>query len=132
MCMMLKLQGHKTLQCCRYSVMPKTKKCLEDIDSFIKKHHRDDCGIIYCLSKMDCEKVAGKLQVYSLKFTLFCVQSSRRVMKLKSYANYLVNFENYQYPPNITEVIMRHTVILNVSTYQFIINLVLVDSILYH
>ncbi|KAK1374273.1 DNA helicase [Heracleum sosnowskyi] len=46
----------------QYSVMPKTKKCLEDIDSFIKNHHRDDCGIIYCLSKMDCEKVAEKLK----------------------------------------------------------------------
>ncbi|KAH9325909.1 hypothetical protein KI387_006087, partial [Taxus chinensis] len=46
----------------RYAVMPKTKKCVEDIDKFIKGNHRDDCGIIYCLSRMDCEKVAEKLQ----------------------------------------------------------------------
>ncbi|XP_012071305.1 ATP-dependent DNA helicase Q-like 4A isoform X1 [Jatropha curcas] len=45
-----------------YSVIPKTKKCLDDIDKFIKENHFDECGIIYCLSRMDCEKVAEKLQ----------------------------------------------------------------------
>ncbi|WOL11143.1 hypothetical protein Cni_G19904 [Canna indica] len=47
-----------------YSVLPKTKKCMEDIDKFIKENHFDECGIIYCLSRMDCEKVAEKLQEY--------------------------------------------------------------------
>ncbi|KVH93498.1 DNA helicase, ATP-dependent, RecQ type [Cynara cardunculus var. scolymus] len=46
----------------RFSVIPKTKKCMEDIDKFIKDNHFDECGIIYCLSRMDCEKVAEKLQ----------------------------------------------------------------------
>ncbi|KAL5562840.1 hypothetical protein UlMin_032587 [Ulmus minor] len=46
----------------RYSVIPKTKKCLDDIDKFIKENHYDECGIIYCLSRNDCEKVAEKLQ----------------------------------------------------------------------
>ncbi|XP_041012179.1 ATP-dependent DNA helicase Q-like 4A [Juglans microcarpa x Juglans regia] len=45
-----------------YSVIPKTKKCVDDIDKFIKENHFDECGIIYCLSRMDCEKVAEKLQ----------------------------------------------------------------------
>ncbi|XP_059648178.1 ATP-dependent DNA helicase Q-like 4A [Cornus florida] len=45
-----------------YSVIPKTKKCVDDIDNFIKENHFDECGIIYCLSRMDCEKVAEKLQ----------------------------------------------------------------------
>ncbi|XP_004485478.1 ATP-dependent DNA helicase Q-like 4A [Cicer arietinum] len=45
-----------------YSIVPKTKKCLEDIDKFIRENHFDECGIIYCLSRMDCEKVAEKLQ----------------------------------------------------------------------
>ncbi|KAM2156196.1 hypothetical protein ACFX1R_041918 [Malus domestica] len=46
----------------RYSVIPKTKKCLDDIDKFIKENHYDESGIIYCLSRMDCEKVAERLQ----------------------------------------------------------------------
>ncbi|KAK9070993.1 hypothetical protein SSX86_009561 [Deinandra increscens subsp. villosa] len=46
----------------RYSVMPKTKKCMEDIDKFIKDNHFDECGIIYCLSRKDCERVAETLQ----------------------------------------------------------------------
>ncbi|KAL6629187.1 hypothetical protein ACP70R_028952 [Stipagrostis hirtigluma subsp. patula] len=46
----------------RYFVRPKTKKCLEDIDAFIGKNHPNECGIIYCLSRMDCEKVAEKLR----------------------------------------------------------------------
>lgn len=44
-------------------MFPKTKKCVEDIDNFIREKHFDECGIIYCLSRMDCEKVAEKLQV---------------------------------------------------------------------
>ncbi|XP_057247838.1 ATP-dependent DNA helicase Q-like 4A isoform X2 [Beta vulgaris subsp. vulgaris] len=45
-----------------YSVIPKTKKCVEEIDSFIRENHFDECGIIYCLSRMDCEKVADQLK----------------------------------------------------------------------
>ena len=49
--------NHVHFQHCRYSVVPKTKKCLEDIDKFIRVNHFDECGIIYCLSRMDCEKL---------------------------------------------------------------------------
>uniref|UniRef100_A0A7N0TXR1 DNA 3'-5' helicase n=1 Tax=Kalanchoe fedtschenkoi TaxID=63787 RepID=A0A7N0TXR1_KALFE len=54
-----------------YYVTPKTKKCLEDIDKFIKENHFDECGIIYCLSRMDCEKVAEKLQEYGHKAAFY-------------------------------------------------------------
>ncbi|RAL39559.1 hypothetical protein DM860_003092 [Cuscuta australis] len=55
----------------RYSVIPKTKKILEDIDTFIRENHFDECGIIYCLSRMDCEKVAEKLQEYGHKAAFY-------------------------------------------------------------
>jgi hypothetical protein len=55
----------------RYYLRPKTKKCLEDIDGFIRKNHPNDCGIIYCLSRMDCEKVAEKLRVISWNYKQF-------------------------------------------------------------
>ncbi|RRT78120.1 hypothetical protein B296_00027594 [Ensete ventricosum] len=54
-----------------YCVIPKTKKCLEDIDKFIKENHFDECGIIYCLSRMDCEKVAEKLQEFGHKAAFY-------------------------------------------------------------
>ncbi|PPD89854.1 hypothetical protein GOBAR_DD13201 [Gossypium barbadense] len=54
-----------------YSVIPKTKKCVEDIDKFIKENHFDECGIIYCLSRMDCEKVSEKLQEYGHKAAFY-------------------------------------------------------------
>jgi len=44
-------------------VEKKSKKCLEDMDKFIKENHRNESGIVYCLSRIDCEKVAEKLQV---------------------------------------------------------------------
>lgn len=55
----------------RFSVIPKTKKCMEDINKFIKANHDDECGIIYCLSRMDCEKVAEKLQEYGHKAAFY-------------------------------------------------------------
>ncbi|KAI3844083.1 hypothetical protein MKX03_001434, partial [Papaver bracteatum] len=45
-----------------YSTVSKTNNCMEDIDKFIRDNHLDECGVIYCLSRMDCEKVAEKLQ----------------------------------------------------------------------
>eukprot|EP01018_Ginkgo_biloba_P018735 Gb_33079 [translate_table: standard] len=55
----------------RYALMPKTKKCMEEIAKFIKENHRDECGIIYCLSRMDCEKVAEKLQEFGHKAAFY-------------------------------------------------------------
>ncbi|KAF6139378.1 hypothetical protein GIB67_026220 [Kingdonia uniflora] len=55
----------------RYSVMAKTKKCLDDINTFIKENHFNECGIVYCLSRMDCEKVAEKLQGFGHKASFY-------------------------------------------------------------
>ncbi|KMZ60342.1 ATP-dependent DNA helicase Q-like 4A [Zostera marina] len=54
-----------------YTVIPKTNKCLDDIDKFINENHFDECGIIYCLSRMDCEKVAEKLQACGHKVSFY-------------------------------------------------------------
>ncbi|KAL8160427.1 LOW QUALITY PROTEIN: hypothetical protein V2J09_001964 [Rumex salicifolius] len=54
-----------------YKVFPKTKKCVEEIDKFIKKNYPDESGIIYCLSRMDCEKVAEKLKEYGHKAAFY-------------------------------------------------------------
>ncbi|XP_019085268.1 PREDICTED: LOW QUALITY PROTEIN: ATP-dependent DNA helicase Q-like 4B [Camelina sativa] len=54
-----------------YSVVPKTNKCLEDIDRFIKENHFDECGIIYCLSRMDCEKVTETLRAFGHKAAFY-------------------------------------------------------------
>ncbi|XP_010727693.3 Bloom syndrome protein homolog isoform X2 [Larimichthys crocea] len=47
----------------KYSVMPKKpKKVDEDCMSWIKKHYPRDSGIIYCLSRNDCDAMAESLQ----------------------------------------------------------------------
>lgn len=53
---------------CRYSVVPKTKKVVDDIDKFVKENHRRESGIIYCLSRNDCERVCEKLRVRFHRF----------------------------------------------------------------
>ncbi|CAN9499294.1 unnamed protein product [Ophioblennius macclurei] len=47
----------------KYSVLPKKpKKVDEDCVSWIKKHYPRDSGIIYCLSRNDCDAMAESLQ----------------------------------------------------------------------
>ncbi|KAL8520083.1 hypothetical protein ACS0TY_010858 [Phlomoides rotata] len=77
----------------RYSVIPKTKKCIEDIDGFIKDNHFDECGIIYCLSRMDCEKVAEKLKEYGHKAGFYhgSVDSAQRSMIQKQWSKDEIN-----------------------------------------
>ncbi|GLT86281.1 hypothetical protein SLE2022_044270 [Rubroshorea leprosula] len=76
-----------------YSVIPKTKKCVEDIDKFIKENHFDECGIIYCLSRMDCEKVAEKLQEYGHKAAFYhgTMDSAQRAFVQKQWSKDEIN-----------------------------------------
>ncbi|XP_077425700.1 recQ-like DNA helicase BLM isoform X2 [Vanacampus margaritifer] len=47
----------------KYAVLPKKpKKVAEDCVSWIKKHYPRDSGIIYCLSRNDCDTMAESLQ----------------------------------------------------------------------
>lgn len=46
----------------RYSVVPKTSNLLIDIVSFIETYYPKSPGIIYCLSKRDCENLAETLK----------------------------------------------------------------------
>ncbi|KAA1087808.1 ATP-dependent DNA helicase sgs1 [Puccinia graminis f. sp. tritici] len=45
----------------RYEVRPKTKDVLNDIIQIITVDHKGESGIIYCLSKKQCEEVAAHL-----------------------------------------------------------------------
>ena len=46
-----------------YKVCPKMRgsATLETIAAIIQKHHANECGIIYCLSRRDCENVSTDL-----------------------------------------------------------------------
>lgn len=46
----------------RYTILPKNKGTELEIVSFINTRHAGQSGIIYCLSKKDCEAMAAKLQ----------------------------------------------------------------------
>jgi RecQ family ATP-dependent DNA helicase len=46
----------------RYTIVPKNKGTELEIVSFINTRHAGQSGIIYCLSKKDCETMAAKLQ----------------------------------------------------------------------
>ncbi|CAN6981049.1 unnamed protein product [Brassica rapa subsp. trilocularis] len=76
-----------------YSVVPKTKRCLEDIDKFIRENHFDECGIIYCLSRMDCEKVAEKLKEFGHKAAFYHgnIEPTQRALVQKQWSKDEIN-----------------------------------------
>eukprot|EP01116_Phalansterium_solitarium_P023458 TRINITY_DN821_c0_g1_i1.p1 TRINITY_DN821_c0_g1~~TRINITY_DN821_c0_g1_i1.p1 ORF type:complete len:517 (-),score=162.58 TRINITY_DN821_c0_g1_i1:254-1804(-) len=45
----------------RYSVEPKAVSASKDVIPWIKQHYPKECGIVYCLSRADCEKLADEL-----------------------------------------------------------------------
>ncbi|KAL3638183.1 hypothetical protein CASFOL_018053 [Castilleja foliolosa] len=77
----------------RYSVVPKTKKCIDDINKFIRENHFDECGIIYCLSRKDCEKVAEKLKEYGHETAFYhgSMEPTQRAMVQKQWSKDEIN-----------------------------------------
>ncbi|KAJ3929043.1 MAG: DNA helicase [Lentinula lateritia] len=59
-----------------YLILDKKAKILDDIYSFINTKHRGETGIIYCLGRDKCEKVAGQLRQKGLKARHFHAQMS--------------------------------------------------------
>lgn len=47
----------------QYSVLKKSRSVELDIVSFINTYYSGKCGIIYCLSKKECELMAANLSV---------------------------------------------------------------------
>lgn len=47
----------------RYSVLKKSRSVEVDIVSFINTYYKGKCGIIYCISKKECELMAANLSV---------------------------------------------------------------------
>ncbi|KAJ3727920.1 DNA helicase [Lentinula raphanica] len=50
-----------------YLILDKKTKVIEDIYTFINTKHRGETGIIYCLGRDKCEKVAGQLRQKGLR-----------------------------------------------------------------
>lgn len=46
----------------KFEVRDKSKGCLTEICNLIRANFRKQCGIIYCLSRVDCETVSEKLR----------------------------------------------------------------------
>ncbi|KAJ4476228.1 DNA helicase [Lentinula aciculospora] len=59
-----------------YLILDKKTKVLDDIYTFIATKHRGETGIIYCLGRDKCEKVAGQLRQKGLKAKHFHAQMS--------------------------------------------------------
>ena len=56
----------------RYYVKEKAKNAIADMAAFILAHHSTHSGIIYCLSRKDCERVAKELKrTYKLKAAFY-------------------------------------------------------------
>lgn len=54
-----------------YQVRQKDKGTDEDIVKFINEKYRNSCGILYCVSKKDCEETCGRLTKAGLKCAFY-------------------------------------------------------------
>ena len=52
----------------RYSVIAKKgKQCAEEVIGMIKTKYRNECGIVYCLSRKDCDDYAAQMKSNAIK-----------------------------------------------------------------
>ena len=52
----------------RYSVIAKKgKQCLEEVIATIKSKYKNECGIVYCLSRKDCDEYAMQIKGNGIK-----------------------------------------------------------------
>ena len=75
------------LELCRYEICKKKGKfddAIKEMEDRIARnfchHGRVQCGIVYCLSRNDCEKVAAELQV---RLPLTSITGSTAIFGLK-------------------------------------------------
>lgn len=55
----------------RYEVRPKTSNVIKDMAELILQQYHNGCGIVYCLSQKDCEKVASELVEAGISATAY-------------------------------------------------------------
>jgi len=55
----------------KYEVRKKTKKVLDDIADWINEYHKNECGIVYCFSRKDCETVADGLSSRGVRASFY-------------------------------------------------------------
>ncbi|KAF9069237.1 hypothetical protein BDP27DRAFT_1363534 [Rhodocollybia butyracea] len=60
----------------KYLIREKKSKIIDDVCTFITSKHRGETGIIYCLGRDKCEKVAGQLRQRGMKAKHFHAQMS--------------------------------------------------------
>lgn len=51
----------------KYVVVPKTSNTIEDMVTFIKSRYNSSSGIIYCLSRKECEEISNQLSRKGIK-----------------------------------------------------------------
>jgi RecQ family ATP-dependent DNA helicase len=54
-----------------YEIRPKTRQLDQEMVSFIKNNYPRQSGIVYCLSKKNCEETANRLQKHGLKAAFY-------------------------------------------------------------
>ncbi|KAI8802231.1 P-loop containing nucleoside triphosphate hydrolase protein [Cladochytrium replicatum] len=55
----------------RYEIRAKDRNIDQDIYAFIENHYPKQCGIVYCLSKRNCEETASKLEQNGFKAAFY-------------------------------------------------------------